>query len=71
MTIALSIAAIIASVGILLLGVSATRFIQIYTELVEQVQTVFKVLLNDIQKHVKSSDLAQGFMADWPGREDN
>jgi uncharacterized protein YoxC len=71
MTIALSIAAIIAAVGILLLGVSATRFIQIYTELVEQVQTVFKVMLNDIQKHVKSSDLAPDFLPDWLTKDDN
>ena len=65
MTIALSIAAIIASVGILLLGVSATRFIQIYTELVEQVQTVFKVLTKDIQKNVKSGNIAPDFLPDW------
>jgi len=64
MSIALGIAAIIASVGILLLGVSATRFIQIYTELVEQVQTVFKVMARDIQKNVKSGN-APDFLPDW------
>ncbi|MBW2565601.1 MAG: hypothetical protein JRE24_01710 [Deltaproteobacteria bacterium] len=62
MTIAFSIAAIVASFGILLLGVSAARFIQAYSTLVEQVQEVLK---GAVQEMTKTKGQVPDFLPDW------
>jgi len=62
MTIALSIAAIITSFGILLLGVSAARFISAYSTLVEQVQEMLK---GAVQEMSKSTGQVPDFLPDW------
>ena len=62
MTIVLSIAATIASFGILLLGVSAARFIQTYSNLVEQVQEMLKGAIREMSK---STGQVPDFLPDW------
>jgi uncharacterized protein YoxC len=62
MTIVLAIAAIVASFGVLLLGVSAARFIQTYSNLVEQVQEMLK---GAVQEMTKTKGEVPDFLPDW------
>ena len=61
MSIILGIAAIVASFGVLLLGVSAARFIQTYSNLVEQVQEMLKGAVQEMSKSGQAPD----FLPDW------
>jgi uncharacterized protein YoxC len=62
MSIILGIAAIITSFGILLLGVSAARFISAYSALVEQVQEMLKGAVKEMSK---STGQVPDFLPDW------
>ena len=62
MSIILGIAAIVGAFGVLLLGVSAARFIQTYSNLVEQVQEMLK---GAVQEMTKTKGEVPDFLPDW------
>lgn len=59
------IALLVMSIGVLFLGASAAYFMKVYEELVEQVKTVMQMMVKDIQKNVKSGEIAPDFLPDW------